>query len=187
VIRAIIFDLYGVLAINGWQAFKATHFSGREDMWDQVHQLGRQVDAGESDYDELVRFAAGANESIVRYRLEHTVANEELLKFIRSDLRENYKIGILSNASRSEVIERIFTPGQRALFDTVILSQQIGVTKPDRQAFVIASDEIEVPIGSCLLVDDQERHVKGARKAGMQAVQFTNVVNLKKDLAQHYD
>ena len=89
-IKAVIFDLYGVLALNGWQAFKAKHFTDRVEVWDQIFEIGRKVDAGLADYDELIRFTAEEaeeSEATVRYQLEHTSANDELLDYIRTDLK----------------------------------------------------------------------------------------------------
>lgn len=184
-IKAVIFDLYGVLAINGWQAFKAEHFADREATWDQVYQLGRQVDAGLSDYAELVRFTAeatGESEATVRFQLEHTVANTELLDFIEADLQGRYKLGILSNASKGEVIDHIFSPKQRALFDEIVLSRQLGLAKPDPLAYETTALKLGLLPEECLFVDDREHHAEGAREAGMSAILFTDVKELKMEL-----
>ena len=185
VIEGILFDLYGVLAINGWQAFKAEHFTEREEVWDQIFQLGRRVDAGLVDYAELVRFtaqASGETESTVRYQLEHTVANVSLLEFIENSLKSRYKVGILSNASNDEVIGRIFTSEQRELFDAITLSHHVGMTKPDVHMYEVAADKLGIDVGACIFIDDQERHVIGAREAGMQAFIYTGMAELKKHL-----
>jgi HAD superfamily hydrolase (TIGR01509 family) len=184
-VEAIVFDLYGVLAINGWQAFKALHFADRDDVWDQVYQLGRQVDAGLSGYAELIRFtveATGENEETVRYQLEHTVANAELLEFIRTELLGRYKLGILSNANNDEVIGRIFTPEQQGIFDVVLLSHHVGMSKPDVHMYGVMAGKLDVPISECLFIDDREHHVAGAQAAGMQALLYTDIVGFKKDL-----
>jgi HAD superfamily hydrolase (TIGR01509 family) len=186
-IRAIVFDFYGVLAINGWQAFKAEHFADREEVWDQVYQLGRQVDAGLSDYAELVRFTAeatGESEATVRYQLEHTVANTELLDFIAADLKGRYKLGILSNTSNDEVFSHIFTPDQLALFDEVTLSRHLGVAKPDTRVYEAMASKLDLLPKECLFIDDREHHVDGAREAGMRAILFTNVAELKGELVE---
>lgn len=184
--KAVIFDLYGVLAINGWQAFKAAHFAEREHIWHQIFHLGRRVDAGLAHFNELVRFTAeqsGETEATVRHQLEHTIANNELLEFIGAELHGHYRLGVLSNASNDAVIERIFTPQQRGLFDAIVLSHHVGLTKPDMRIFAAVAERLGVIPEECLFVDDQERHVNGAREAGMQAVVYTDVAELKELLA----
>jgi HAD superfamily hydrolase (TIGR01509 family) len=186
-LEAVIFDLYGVLALNGWQAFKAHHFSEREDVWEQVFQLGRQVDAGLANYDALIRFTAeqtGESEATVRYQLEHTLANDELLAYIATELKPHYKLGILSNASSSKVIRQVFAPEQVALFDTITLSHHTGLTKPDSRMYEAAAAKLDVLVEACLFVDDQERHVTGAREAGMQALVYTDVPALRQKIGQ---
>jgi HAD superfamily hydrolase (TIGR01549 family) len=184
-IRAIIFDLYGVLAINGWQAFKAHHFSDREAVWTQVFELGRQVDAGLAEYGELISFTAeqtGESESMVRYQLEHTVPNSTLLEYIDTTLKPKYRIGILSNASSNAVIDQILTPQQERSFDAITLSHHVGLTKPDNRMYAVAADRLGVSIEECLFIDDQERHARGARDAGMQALVYTDNKELISDL-----
>ena len=184
-VRAIIFDLYGVLAINGWQAFKAAHFAEREEVWDQVFQLGRQVDAGLTGYADLVRFtaeASGESEETVRYQLEHTVANVELLQFIRAELKGQYKLGILSNASDDSVIGRVFTEEQQKIFDVITLSHHVGMTKPDVHMYEVVASKLGVEPEDCVFVDDQERHAAGARAADMQAILYTDLVGFKREL-----
>ncbi len=185
-VRAIIFDLYGVLAHNGWQAFKAKHFATREGVWTEVFKLGRRVDAGQADYAELIRFTAeqtGETEETVRYQLEHTVANDELFAYIAATLKPRYKLGVLSNASSTKVFDEVFTLEQAALFDVVTLSHHTGLTKPDGAAYETIAARLGVAPGECLFVDDQERHVAGARAVGMRALVYTDVASLEEEIA----
>jgi len=185
--KAIIFDLYGVLALNGWQAFKAKHFSNREHIWDAVYELGKLVDAGQADYEELVRFTArqtGESEATVRYQLEHTLANDELLEYIeRTHLGDHYKLAIVSNGGNLNVLHR-FTPAQRRLFSAVVFSRDVGFLKPQRDIFQLAADKLGVDLHDCILIDDQKSHVDGAQGAGMQGVVYTSVTKLKRELAK---
>lgn len=185
--RAVIFDLYGVLALNGWQAFKAKHFHDREDIWTEVFELGRKVDAGLADYVELIAFTAqktGESEDTVRYQLEHTVANDELLDYIQTALKPHYKLGILSNASSTRVLDEVFTAAQVAIFDSVTLSHHVGLTKPDARMYEAAAERLGVEIGECVFVDDQERHATGARDAGMRSLVYTDMSQLRTELEQ---
>jgi HAD superfamily hydrolase (TIGR01509 family) len=184
-VKAVIFDLYGVLALNGWQAFKAKHFTNRTDVWDQIFELGRKVDAGLADYDELITFTAkqaGESQETVRYQLEHTSANDELLDYIKTDLKRWYSIGILSNASRSEIVSQIFSPEQEDLFTEIILSHHVGLIKPDVRMYEAIAGKLGVQTEDCVFVDDQERHVAGAQNAGMQGLVYHDTASLKAEL-----
>lgn len=174
VIRAIIFDLYGVLGLNGWQAFKLQHFAEKPEAWEALRALGQQVDAGEVRDSELVDAIAaetGETPETIRYQFEHTVPNVALLQVIEQELKPHYKIGLLSNASR-DVFGEIFNPDEQALFDEAISSYHVGLTKPDPAMFQLMAERLSVKPEECLMVDDQQRHVEAARSVGMRAVQY---------------
>ncbi len=184
--RAIIFDLYGVLALNGWQAFKAKHFSDKPGTWDEVFELGRQVDAGLAQYAELIRFTAqktGEFEATVRYQLEHTLPNEQLLEYIGRQLKPRYMLAILSNAS-SNVVGHILAPAQEDLFEAIVLSHHVGLTKPDIRMYKAAAAKLGVDTSECIFVDDQERHASGAKDAGMQAVVYSTFEQFKAQIEE---
>ncbi|HSX06177.1 MAG TPA: HAD-IA family hydrolase [Candidatus Saccharimonadia bacterium] len=183
-VRAIIFDLYGVLVINGWAAFKLRHFADREAVWHELHLLGRKADAGLTDYEEMIQFAAqhtGETEAAVRHELEHSIVDSELLEYIRVQLKPHYKLGILSNAG-SNITERLFTPDQLDLFDAVVLSHGIGLTKPHPEMYQMIADRLDLGPAECLFVDDHERHIAGAQDVGMRTLLYTDFAQLQADL-----
>jgi putative hydrolase of the HAD superfamily len=55
-------------------------------------------------------------------------------------------------------------------FRRVFLSSEIGLRKPDREAFAFVAGEIGVPMPHILFFDDMLANVEGARVAGLQAV-----------------
>ena len=176
-IKAVIFDIYGVLGLNGWQAFKHKHFESRPEAWDALREIGRQVDAGAMETHELVSAvakAANVPEAEVAKQLDDTIANEPLLDYIRS-LRPEYKIGILSNASKPDIVEQIFSPEDQVLFDAVVTSYHSGHTKPEAQMFVFACQKLGVDPTECLFIDDQQRHLSAAADYGMRTVLYTSV------------
>jgi putative hydrolase of the HAD superfamily len=103
------------------------------------------------------------SEETVRYQLEHTTANTELLDYIKADLKPWYSLGILSNARHAEVVSRIFTPEQEDLFTEIILSHRVGLTKPDTRMYETIAAKLGVLTEECIFIDDQERHVEGAK------------------------
>ncbi len=90
VIRAVIFDCFGVLTTDGWLPFKKTHFSHDKALEQQATDLNKQVDAGLADYDEFVHGVAelaGISEPDARAAIEDNVAQAELFAYIRDDRR----------------------------------------------------------------------------------------------------
>lgn len=182
--QAIIFDFYGVLALNGWQTFKEHHLADRPEVWDQVYRLGRKVDAHEASREELVTFTArvtGVNRATVRRQLDDTAANDELLAYIAKELAGRYKLGILSNAA-TNVVEHVLQPMQAALFDAVVLSHHVGLTKPDVRMYQGIAKRLAVEPAACVFVDDQSRHLAGAAAVGMHTILYTNFTQFVEEL-----
>lgn len=174
--KAIIFDLYGVLGLNGWQEFKETHFSKRREVWEHLRSLGQRVDAGQASEAEFVRAvadASGESNATVRYQFEHTVPNIELLNYIAASLKGTYKLGVLSNASH-DVLEGIFSQEQRALFNQAISSYHVGLTKPDPKMFLLMCERLGVHPKECVLVDDQQRHFDVAESLGFTSILYSS-------------
>lgn len=180
-IKAIIFDCFGVLAEDGWTPFKRKFLSHNLDLLLAVSRLGQEVDAGKRTYDDMIIETAklvGIDESEVRNAVERKVPNEELFDYIKNELKQKYKIGMLSNASYN-VLKHLFTEEQSKLFDATALSYELGLTKPDKNMYKAIAKRLEVNLNECLLVDDKPGHADGARDAGMQAVVYTSVPQLR--------
>jgi putative hydrolase of the HAD superfamily len=56
------------------------------------------------------------------------------------------------------------------LFDHVVLSGRVGVRKPSRRIFRIAADCAGTAAERCLMVDDLEQNLVGARRVGMRTL-----------------
>jgi putative hydrolase of the HAD superfamily len=96
-------------------------------------------------------------------------------------VHERAPVALLSNAS-SRLVEDLRRAGLTVHFDTVVGSADIGVCKPEPAAFTTAAARLGVPPDRCLMVDDLEANVEGARAAGMQAVRFTGAAALAEAL-----
>jgi HAD superfamily hydrolase (TIGR01549 family) len=183
-IKAIIFDCFGVLATDGWLPFKNKYFSGKEDLFREATELNHRVDSGLDNYDfflNKISELADVNVSETKQAIEGNYPNEELFNYIKKDLKSKYKLGILSNSS-ANWIKEIFTPEQVHLFDAIALSFEIGETKPASITYKTITDRLGVKAEECIFIDDQERHCAGAKEAGMNAIQYVSVEQLKKDL-----
>ena len=57
-------------------------------------------------------------------------------------------------------------------FDCIIDATYTGILKPDPRAYALCVDQLGVPTADCVFVDDQQRNIDGALRAGMRAVHF---------------
>ena len=56
------------------------------------------------------------------------------------------------------------------LFDTLLLSHEVGMRKPEPAIYALAARRLGVPAEACVVVDDLITNVLGARAAGMHAI-----------------
>jgi HAD superfamily hydrolase (TIGR01509 family) len=69
------------------------------------------------------------------------------------------------------------------LVERPTLSFRIGHTKPAPECYQEAVRSLGFEPAACLFVDDLEKNVAGARRVGMEAVRFSGVENLRRELA----
>jgi putative hydrolase of the HAD superfamily len=92
------------------------------------------------------------------------------------------RVGLCSNTSAVHwELERRRLPFASRL-DPVIVSYEVGVMKPDPAIFHALASAAGVPAQLVLFVDDRAENVDGAKRAGLEAVQFTGVARLERDL-----
>lgn len=183
-IRAIIFDCFGVLCTEGWLPFKRKYFSADAVLADQANDLSLRLNAGDVSNDEFVTAIAdlaGVAKQEAISAIHHNVPDEELFTYIRDHLQGTYKLGILSNAGGDRLRE-LFSPEQIALFEVKSLSFRSGFVKPESGAYEQAAFGLGAEAGECVFVDDQERHCAGAREAGMRAIVYKDFEQFRDEL-----
>ena len=85
------------------------------------------------------------------------------------ELREMGAMGLLSDAMPS--IKRTFdNAGLLELFDGVVISCDIGATKPDEKMYRAITELLEVEPADCIFCDDRLNNLEGAEKFGIRAV-----------------
>lgn len=105
-----------------------------------------------------------------------------------SALKRKFRLGMLSDTDPlhwTYICQRFSIV---RLFEKPTLSFQTGFLKPDPKAFLAAAQSLDLPPTHCLYIDDLPANVAGAKKVGMDAVQFVSLSELKKQLlSRHID
>jgi HAD superfamily hydrolase (TIGR01509 family) len=182
-IKAIIFDCFGVLTTDGWLPYKNRHFGSDEELRQHATILNRQVDAGLISYDDFIRGVADLASLPVaeaKKQIEDNVANQPLFETIQR-LKPKYKIGFLSNAGANWTHE-LFSPEQVELFDVVCVSSETGHVKPEERAYLDVTEKLGLEPEECLFVDDQPRYCAAAEEVGMRAIVYRDFEQYKSEL-----
>jgi len=183
-IKAVIFDCFGVLTTEGFKAFCAKYFAGQPEKRAEAQDLMDQANLALMSHQEFVKRLAKLSEvapQIVHDYLNSNQPNEQLFDYIRQKLKSKCKIGMLSNAS-SNWLSELFAHEDILLFDDIILSYEAGMTKPDPEIYKLSAKRLGVEVKECVLIDDVDRYCEGAKTVGMQAILYKDFDQMKTDL-----
>jgi epoxide hydrolase-like predicted phosphatase len=186
-IKAIIFDCYGVLVGTGfWNIYNRAGGDADKDkvfINDWLHRNS----LGEVTGDELTEvMAKQLSLSVPEWRKfieEDEVPSPELINLIHTDLLGKYKLAVISNAGRGALNRKLSTE-QRALFDAIIVSAEVGLVKPDPAIFAYSCEILGVEPAETVFIDDHAEYLEGARSLGIQTILYKNFEECHDQLVQ---
>lgn len=193
-IRAIIFDLGGVL-------LRTSDFEPRERLAACLHmnryqleqfifdgESGDQAQRGEitvqqhwENLRQQINYSPEEFQALVKEFFAYDEIDESLIAYVR-ELHKMYKTALLSNAW--DDLRQVITENWHFedAFDTMIISAEVRVAKPDPRIFQLALERLGVKADEAIFVDDMQRNVDGALLAGLHALQFQTSQQLINDL-----
>jgi putative hydrolase of the HAD superfamily len=184
--RAIVFDLFGVIASTQKpeDIARIERIAGvdAEPFWEAYWALRKPYDAGQSAADYWaavagrlgVRFGDETVRELVEADMESWTNVDPVMVGLVGELAaEGRTLGLLSNIVGDLVpIFEARHGAWLAHFTALAYSCEIGVAKPDRAAYEIVAGRLGVEPRDCLFIDDNEANVFAAREAGMRAEVF---------------
>ena len=195
-IRAIFWDVGGVLLSNAWDRTQRTtaleHFHLDEAEFHDRHEMVvSSFERGKITLDEYL-------DRTVFYRTRPFTRDEfrdfmyslsqpfpEVLSFAQalSDSGK-YFMGTINNESRELNYYRIEKYGLRKMFRLFISSCFVGFRKPERDIYRLALETTQIPAEACCFIDDRALNLECATKLGMKTIEMQNVEQLRADLAK---
>jgi putative hydrolase of the HAD superfamily len=181
-VRGLLLDFGGVLTTNVFDSFRA--FSEREGLPpDTVKRtfredrealaLLRQLERGELSAEEFAprfgaRLGVADTEDLVTRLFAGAGPDERMLSAVRTAHSAGIRTGLISNSWGSGLSydRDLLTE----LFDTVVISGDVGMHKPEPSIFLLAAERIDVPPAECVFVDDLRENCAGAERVGMTAI-----------------
>lgn len=189
-IRAVIFDCFGVLMVDAFAAMTMPLRESDPQLFAQIMTLTEASIRGQvtpEDFRRQVAVFLGMDaKEFVRKEMSGEVKNEDVLNFAAS-LRPEFKTAMLSNIGTAG-LQRRFVPGElEKYFDVVVASGDIGFAKPEPQAYETTAERLGVRAEECVMIDDRVEYCAGAEAVGMQTIRFETFAQLKRDLAKLLD
>jgi putative hydrolase of the HAD superfamily len=194
-IRAIYWDIGGVLLTNGWdheeRARVLAQFAIPRDEYESRHEEANdRWEKGELSDDAFLKQTV--------FFKERSFTPAEFIQAVRAQskwlpggaknviaaLRQknSLKMAMLNNESGPLNDFRIESFGLAQYFDGFFCSAYLGMRKPDPRIFRAGAEMLHVKPEECAFVDDRENNCAAATAVGMHAIQYKGEEPLRKAL-----
>jgi len=192
-VKAVIFDLGGVIMSGGYLAFlhhyclKCLTPLGKK----KIDDLEHQVNLGKITEPQFYRAIRQVfNIHLTPKQMHNTIVNKmrvnkALVKFIPHIKKA--KVVLFTNSIGHMAIDVLHKRGVpiRKTFDKLFVSSKIHLAKPDAKAYRYVVKNLKINPGQALMVDDRQENISAAKEIGMQGIVFKNTSQFKKALAKY--
>lgn len=132
--------------------------------------------------DRLVaEYGPHAASAVAEWSEPSGAVDPDVLDLIR-DVRRYTRVGLVTNAT-SRLRRDLAVLGIDAEFDAIFNTAELGVAKPDSEAFLGACRGLDVKPERCAFVDDSEANVAAAIGVGLRGHRFRDVAALRSFVA----
>lgn len=198
---AVLFDVGGVLVTNRPDPARVAQLLGLDTSAESVSLVDHSTwfhrdayDAGCSDREFWDRVAGDCGLGEISDETLHALVDEDVARSEEPDpgalaiARELHgcglRLGILSNAPVAIARAIEHRPWAVGLFDSFTFSGPLRETKPERAIYRQAVEDIGVPAGEILFIDDRSPNLRAAQLMGMSTLRWTTVAAARAQLAE---
>jgi len=140
--------------------------------------LYRQIERGEISQPTFERGIADLlgvdSRGLLRGLLADAKPNVAIIKAVQRARDAGVRSGVITNSWGTEP----FNPYERydlaRRFDAVVISGEVGLSKPDSAIYELAASRLGLPASACVFVDDIAHNLPPARALGMATIHHTD-------------
>ena len=187
-IKAIFFDFDGVLTLDasGSQSvcnyicaqtgISKTLFADAYKKYNPDLQTGQRTH--EDIWDSLCMDIGQPIDSDIRYdSFINTPMNLEMLELARQLKANDFSIGIITDNKTDRMKSIANHHGLYDIFDSIIVSAEIGSGKKQDHIFLKAFESLAVSPQECIFIDNKESNLVVPRNLGVAAIYFDHSKN----------
>jgi HAD superfamily hydrolase (TIGR01549 family) len=182
-IKAIIFDCFGVVLSDGFEMAYAKFGGDSVKDHELIVKTMQDASSGKipSSSPIFSKHLGVSEDDWIKANFEGYAVNEPLLDYAE-ELKKSYRLSMLSNVG-SGGLSRFFEQGLlEKYFDPIVESAAIGYAKPEAAAYEYVADKLGVRLDECVMIDDRPEYIDGAVAIGMKGILYESVPLLKKQL-----
>ena len=198
-IKAVIFDMDGVVTDSERLGFEALIEAGRAQKIDISHDfiastMGMTFDRSHGMY--MKNFPGLDYEKLMRFYYDYMAdlaakGRVPLMKGVREmlDALDEKKLPrALASSSRGEIVRAYLeSNGIYERFTRIISGEMCSHSKPDPEIFLTAAKALDVKPEYCLVLEDSFNGVRAGRAAGMQVCMIPDMVPYGEKFAPYVD
>jgi HAD superfamily hydrolase (TIGR01509 family) len=193
--QAVVFDWGNVLATDDRSVvveFMCTTFHLSASEFEAVNLEKRKaMQAGMSDVQFWTDYATRKGiglpsdwpQSYTGVLIKSIGVNAEMFALVNELKAQNIRVGILSNIN-DKYIKLIRDFGFYEPFDPCLLSAEIGVEKPNPEAYEILLDAIDLPAEEIVFVDDKAENIEAAKLKKIDAILFESPDQVREEFSK---
>lgn len=183
-IKAVIFDYFGVIATdNYWHdAHVAADSNGSTN---ELHEAVEELDSGKISWNDFCAHIApivGETAKNIDIKAHQLKLNKDLIAYAFELKGRGIKLGLLSNASSGFLMPIIDQFKLGELFDEIVVSSEIGASKPHPKIYQTILGNMGVEAFECIFIDDIQGNVHGAENVGMYSLLFESNIQTQKSI-----
>jgi putative hydrolase of the HAD superfamily len=188
-IQAVLFDLDGTLYDRDEVVLRVAHeqfetFKDRLSGIDRDRLIARTLELDDHGYARRVdvyralladqpvdaALASDLEKHFWDCYCRHCVRPEDTVKTLEALRAAGKKLGVITNGPIEWQSRKLRTLGLTDYFDDVIISDAVGIAKPDPRIFSLALERLGVSAAESMYVGDHPQiDIAGARAAGLRA------------------
>jgi putative hydrolase of the HAD superfamily len=196
VIRAIFWDVGGVLLTNAWDHTQRTtaleHFHlDQEEFHDRHEMVVSSFERGKITLDEYLdrtvfyRTRPFTREEFRAFMYSLSQPLPDALAFAKALANSGkYFMGTINNESRELNDYRIEKFEMREIFRIFFSSCFVGLRKPEHDIYRLALETTQISPEQCCFIDDRSLNLECAAKLGMHTLEMQGLNQLQSDLAK---
>lgn len=196
-IRALFWDIGGVLLTNGWDRRSRRAAAERfgldwEDFQDRHELISADFETGRLSLDEYLkrtifyRPREFTPDEVKAFMFAQSQPHPEALAVAEALARSGrYLMATFNNESLELNEFRIERFGLRRLFSAFFSSCYLGVHKPEERIYRMALQITQRPPRECLFIDDRELNLECAAQLGMNVLHYEGPKSLSEELAEY--